>query len=68
MKRTSQILDCADDINLLSKNINIIKKNTISLSGANKKFGLQIKTKKNKYVGYYGHVSLAEYRTNSQYL
>jgi hypothetical protein len=38
---THQLLVCADDVNFLSKTINIIKKYTAALLDASKKVGLE---------------------------
>jgi hypothetical protein len=47
---THQLLVYADDVNLLADNINIIKKITETLIDASKKFGLEVKIEKTKYM------------------
>jgi hypothetical protein len=47
LKGTHQLLVCADDVNLLGENINIIKKVTEVLLDTGKKVGLEINTKGN---------------------
>jgi hypothetical protein len=47
---THQLLVYADDVNLLSDNIDTTKKNTETLIDASKKVGLEVNTKKSKYV------------------
>jgi hypothetical protein len=46
---THLLLAYADDVNLLADNIDIIKKNTDTLIGTNKKVGLKINVDKTKY-------------------
>jgi hypothetical protein len=45
-----QLLVYADDVNLLDDNINIIKRNTRTFIDASKVVGLEINTKKSKYM------------------
>jgi hypothetical protein len=47
---THQLLVYADDANLLSYNIETIKKNTESLIDASKKVGLEVNEEKTKYM------------------
>jgi hypothetical protein len=46
---THQLLDYADDVNLLGDNIDAIKKNTETLIDASKEVGLEINIEKSKY-------------------
>jgi hypothetical protein len=46
----NKLLVCANDVNLLGDNIDIIKKNTQTSIDASKKVGLEVSTAKNKYV------------------
>jgi hypothetical protein len=46
---TQQLLDCADYVNLLDKNINTVN-NTESLLDTCKEVGLNVNTEKTKYV------------------
>jgi hypothetical protein len=43
-------LVCADEVNLLSKNINITRKNTKALLEASREVGLEVNAKKTKYI------------------
>jgi hypothetical protein len=47
---THQLLVYADDVNLLRDNIDAIKKNMETLIDASKEVGLEVNTKKTKYM------------------
>jgi hypothetical protein len=47
---THQLLDYADDVNLLGDNIDTINKNTETLSDASKEVGLEVNVEKTKYT------------------
>jgi hypothetical protein len=49
---THQLLDYADDVNLLGDDIDIIKTNTETLIDVSKKVGLEINVEKTKYMLY----------------
>jgi hypothetical protein len=44
-----KLLVCADYVNLLGDNINIMKKNTEALAGVSKEGGLEVDATKTKY-------------------
>jgi hypothetical protein len=46
LNATDQLLVCADDVNLLRDNKEIIKKNTETLTDASKKVGIEVKERK----------------------
>jgi hypothetical protein len=46
---THQLLDDADDVNLLGDSIDTIKKNTETLTDASKEVGVEVKAEKTKY-------------------
>jgi hypothetical protein len=50
LKGTHQLLVYIDDVNLLGDNINIIKQNTETVSGAIKEVGLEENAEKTKYM------------------
>jgi hypothetical protein len=45
-----QLVICADDVNLLGNNIDMIKKNTDTLICSSKEVGLEVNAKKTKYM------------------
>jgi hypothetical protein len=50
LKRTHQLLACADDINILGENIDTTQNNTEALLDAGKEVGLEVNSEKNKYM------------------
>jgi hypothetical protein len=50
LNETHQLLVYADDVNLLGDNIDTIKKNTVTLTGASKEVGLEVNAEKTKYM------------------
>jgi hypothetical protein len=50
LNRTHQLLVDADDVNLLGENMHIIKKNAEALFDASKEIGLEVNSKKTKYM------------------
>jgi hypothetical protein len=47
---THQLLVCADDVDVLGDNIDMIKKHTETLTDASKEVGLEINAEKSKYM------------------
>jgi hypothetical protein len=47
---THQLLDYADNVNLLRDNIDTIKKNTATFIEASKEIGLEVNVEKTKYM------------------
>jgi hypothetical protein len=50
LKGTHQLLAYADDVNIMGKNIDIIKKNTEALLDSSKEVGLEVNPEKTKYM------------------
>jgi hypothetical protein len=55
LHRTHQLLDYADDVNLLGDSINNIKANTETLLEASRDVGIEINAEKTKYTIMYRH-------------
>jgi hypothetical protein len=47
---THQFLACADDVNILGKNIDTMQKNKEALLDASKEVGLEVNSEKTKYM------------------
>jgi len=47
---THQLLSYADSVNILDKNINTIKRNTVALIDASKYISLEVNAEKTKYM------------------
>jgi hypothetical protein len=60
LNRTDQLLAYADGVNLMSDNINSIKKNTEALIDAGREVGLEVNAEKTKYM------LLSRYRNEGQ--
>jgi hypothetical protein len=59
---THQLLDYADDVNLLGDNIDTIKENTETLIDGSKEVGLGITVEKTKYMLLYRHQNVGQNR------
>jgi hypothetical protein len=57
---THQFLVCADSVNLLSENVDIIKKNTEALLDASKEVGLEVNAEKTRYMFMSDHQTTGE--------
>jgi hypothetical protein len=55
LNRTHQFLAYADDVNPLGDNMDIINKNTETLTDASKEAGLEINVEKTKYMLLFRH-------------
>jgi hypothetical protein len=64
LNRTHQLLVCADNVNILSENINTIKTQNLMLK-ASRKVGLEVSTEKKDDV--YGCISSPEYKAESHF-
>jgi hypothetical protein len=62
LNRTHQLLVNVNDVDIMGKNINTIKKYTKALLDASQKVGLDVNTVKTKYCS---HISSLECRTKS---
>jgi hypothetical protein len=62
MNGTHQLLDYADDVNLLGDNIDTIKKNTEVLIDASKEVGPEINVEKTKYILLSGQQNVGQNR------
>jgi hypothetical protein len=61
---THQFLASADDVNLLGDNIDIINKNTETLTDASKEVGLEVNVEKTKYMFVSGDQNAGQNREN----
>jgi hypothetical protein len=59
---THQLLAYTDDVNLLGYNIDTVKKNTETLTDANKDAGLEINVEKTKYMLLSRHQNVGQTR------
>jgi hypothetical protein len=55
MNRTCQLLDYANDVDLLGEDIDTIKKNVVTLIDASKEVSLEINIEKTKYMLLFHH-------------
>jgi hypothetical protein len=60
LNATHKPLVCADDVNLLGDNINVIKKNTETLIDASKEVGLEVNTEETKYMLLFRHQNVRQ--------
>jgi hypothetical protein len=61
-----QHLDSADDVSLLGENTNTIKKNAETLFYASKDIGIEVNTKKTKYMFIFCHQNARQNHKYSQ--